>query len=201
MAMDFDAKRRKVILDIYKCKDEKVGSLVRYIRSFVRKKGNGKEPLILIDHIRAITPDDKRVDAGSQAANITRALKAAAEESGCAIVLLNQRNSAGNQRPNPRPTKADLYGGEPAFVDYDAVFYLYRFKKWFESRMGQAATDSEKDKIRKIFPEVVVNGEMDLAEIGALKARFGSEYERRQLVFDAPLTRFRPVRERAEELL
>lgn len=191
-AVDFAQWVRGQPLEIVKCANEKAGKLVAYARQFVKRNGTEKPPLVVIDHIKAITVEDPRSHDGEKAGAINRILKAGATQVGAAFVVLNQRNSSGMRRDNPRPTAADLFGGEQARQDYDAIFYLYRFKKWYEERRAIAGTERDKERLDKIFIGRDWNGVDDVAEIGAIKVRYGDPHIRQQLIFDAPLTRYKP---------
>lgn len=186
----FASQLRKLPFEIKKCSTEKVGRLVAYARQFVRRRGGDKEPLVVIDHIKAITPEDSRTHEGAQAQQMTRPLKAAAEDLNGAVLLINQRNGYGMRRDNPRPIPLDLFGGEQARHDYDAIVYLYRFKKWLEERKSIASSDGDWKRINRVFPEFVRDGTLDVAEVGAVKSRFGDPNKRERLLFDAPLTRY-----------
>ena len=122
--------------------------------------------------------------------------KAAAESTRSAWLVLNQRNSKGLERDNPRPIAADLYGGEAARYDYDAIFYLYRFMKFYLERKAIASKDADFATIKKVFPSAVREDGADIAELGALKVRFGSPNITRTLRFEDRFTRY--VSERVE---
>ena len=116
-----------------------------------------------------------------------------ADETSSAVLILNQRNSFGTRRDNPRPIAADLYGGEGARADYDAVLYLYRAEKYKAEREKIAATDSDWKKINKVF-----TGDVEgVAEIGSIKVRFGDPTITETLRFEGRYTRY--VSERKPE--
>jgi replicative DNA helicase len=186
---------------IDKCTDQGAAQLVGMARTFVRRHGNGKVPLIVTDHIGSITPEDKRADEGTKAKGINKVLKAGAETVGAAWLVLNQRSSLGLKRDNPRPICADVFGGDPAVQAYDALFYVYRFLKHYEERKAVASSDADWKKIEKVFPASVRDEKQDIAEIGAVKVRFGSPHIRARLIFDAPLTRYRSERHDPQEEL
>lgn len=178
-------------LEIIRCKREGVSQLVAYGKRFLKRRSNGKTPLIVIDHIKKIAIKDTRADAGSQAAEVTVELKAFADEARAAVLLLNQRNSAGVKRDNPRPIDDDLHGGEAARQDYDAVAYLYRPQKYRAKRVATAASDRDWKIINKVFGEFGDEDEIKLvAEIGVIKNRFGDPDVRERLRFEAQFTRY-----------
>jgi replicative DNA helicase len=181
-------------LEIVKCTNQGAPQLLGFARTFVKRFGNGKVPLVVVDHIGSVTPDDKRADEGTKAKGINQVFKAGAETTEAAWLILNQRNSYGMKRDNPRPISADLYGGDPAKQAYDAIFYLYRYLKFFEERKAVAASESDWKKIAKVFPSAVRENGEDIAELGAIKCRFGSPHIRTDLNFEARLTRYRSNR-------
>jgi replicative DNA helicase len=179
--------------EVIKCTDQNAAQLVGLARTFVKRHGNGEVPLIVVDHIGSVTPEDKRADEGTKAKNINKVFKAGAEMTDAAWLILNQRNSYGMKRDNPRPISADLYGGDPAKQAYDAILYLYRQEKFKQERMATAATDADWKKINKVFAAEAEG----IAEIGAVKVRFGSPFIRKIVKFEDRFTRY--VSERASE--
>lgn len=184
--------------EVAKCTNQNAAQLKGFARTFVRRHGNGKVPLIVVDHIKAVTPEDRRADPGTQASQKNRVFKSAAEETGTAWLVLNQRNTAGMHRDNPRPIAQDLFGGEGAKQDYDAILYLYRFKKFYDERKD-IASGSGWDKIRKNFPEAVQTGEEDIAELGTIKSRFGNPSLKERVEFQAQFTRYRSLKPETDQ--
>src|SRR5690606_6116370 len=152
--------------DVIKCTAQTAPQLAGLARTFIKRHGNGNVPFVVVDHIRAITPENDKGDEGTKALRIGQILKSAAEQTEAPWLILNQRNSYGMRRDNPRPIAADLFGGEGAKAPFDAIFYLYRFLKFLEERKAVASSDSDWKKIDKIFPSAVREGQ-DIAEIGA----------------------------------
>lgn len=172
--------------EVVKCTDQSAAQLVGFSRTFVKRLGNGKVPLIVVDHIGSVEPEDKRADEGTKAKGINKVFKAGAETTDAAWLVLNQRNSKGMTRDNPRPISPDLFGGDPAKQAYDAIIYLYRQEKFKAERVATAASDSDWKKINKVFGQEIDG----LAEIGALKVRFGNPNIRRELRFEDRFTRY-----------
>ncbi|HEV7253857.1 MAG TPA: DnaB-like helicase C-terminal domain-containing protein [Mesorhizobium sp.] len=177
--------------EIIKCSEEGAPKLCGYARRFVKRFGGGKPPLVVVDHIQSITPPDPRADPGSKARDINKVLKAGAGQTKSAWLILNQRNSEGMKRDNPRPISADLYGGDPAKQAYDAILYLYRPEKFKKDKEATAASDADWKKIRRVFPDDCEG----LAELGALKVRFGRSDIRREVRFEDRFTRYLTSRE------
>ena len=198
----FDRDLRKSQFDVIKCTSQKAGQICTLARKSLKRfqKTNDKTALVVVDHIGAITSENDRVDPGTQAAAKNRILKSFAVETGSAVVVLNQRNSDGMKRTNPRPVAGDLYGGDRARNDYVAVFWLYRHKKWFNEQVSVAASVKDHNLIATVFPtahfdqnsgQAVMDG--DVAEIGALKVRFGDPSIRKSMNFVARFTRYEPM--------
>lgn len=173
--------------EIIRCEREGVGQLCTYARRFVRQRKNGKAPFIVVDHIGKVKARDPRLSADRISGEVTVELKALAAALNASVLVLNQRNSSGTARDNPRPIARDLYGGEGARADYDAVIYLYRPEKYKAEREKTAATDGDWKKINKVF----VGDIEGKAEIGAIKVRFGNPNITAELKFDADFTRYR----------
>jgi len=185
--------------EVVKCTDQSAPQLVGIARTFVKRHGNGKVPFIVVDHIGVVKPEDRRADEGTKAKGIGQILKAGAEMTGGAWLVLNQRNSFGMKRDNPRPISMDLFGGDPAKTPFDAIFYLYRFIKFLEERKAIASSEADWKKIEKVFPSAVRQDGQDIAEVGSIKSRFGNPHIRQRLVFEARLTRYKSDRAPVEQ--
>lgn len=174
-------------LQIIKCNREGIKPLLAYIRSFAKRhKINPKTPFVVIDHIGKITPRDPKLSPDRISGEVTVELKSSANQNKAAVLVLNQRNTFGTRRDNPRPIGADLYGGEGARADYDAVAYLYRQEKYKAERAKIATTDADWEKINQAFGSEVEG----LAELGSIKVRFGDPNITEMLNFEAKFTRY-----------
>jgi replicative DNA helicase len=184
-------------LQIIRCQREGVTQLVAYARRFIKQKANGKTPFVVIDHIGKVKPRDPKLSADRISGEVTVELKALADETGSSVLILNQRNSFGTRRDNPRPIAADLYGGEGAKADYDGILYLYRAEKYKAEREAIAATDADWKKIQRVF-----SGDLEgIAEIGSVKCRFGDVNIKERVRFVARFTRYESLQaERPAEL-
>lgn len=178
--------------EIIRCKREKIGRITSYARAFVKRwqmmprpGGAWGTPLIILDHSRKVAPDRPNDHEGRIAGAINGECKATAEETGAAWMNINQRNSGGMTRPNPRPIARDLFGGEQAKEDFDACFYLYRAEKWRDEQLKVARDVKEKEQIMQRFGDC--EGK---AEIGAIKVRYGSDRETRNLNWEGRYTRY-----------
>jgi replicative DNA helicase len=179
---------RSRLFEVIECNDENAAQLSGYARNFVKRRGNGRVPLIVTDHIGSVSPrtDDQRADEGTKAKNINKVFKSTAKSLNAVWLVLNQRNSKGMSRDNPRPIAADLYGGEGAKQAYDAVMYLYRQEKFKAERVATAANDRDWKTINKVF---AANPE-GIAELGAVKVRFGNPTITTRVDFEARFTRY-----------
>ncbi len=173
-------------LEIIRCQREGVEKLVAYARRFVKRYANGKTPFIVIDHIGKVKPRDPKLSPDRISGEVTVELKALAYETQSAVLILNQRNGQGSIRDNPRPIARDLYGGEGARADYDAVLTLYRPEKYKREREKVAATPNDWKTIEKVFGSEVEG----VAEIAAIKVRFGSPDIQEMVTFEAEFTRY-----------
>ncbi|WP_245509833.1 DnaB helicase C-terminal domain-containing protein [Rhizobium ruizarguesonis] len=184
-------------LEIIRCQREGVTQLTAYARRFMKKRGNGRTPFIVIDHIGKVKPRDPKLSPDRISGEVTVELKSLADETQASVLILNQRNGGGSKRDNPRPIAADLYGGEGARADYDAVLTLYRPEKYKKEREDVAARPSDWATINRVFP-----GDIEgIAEIAAIKVRFGDPTIRERLRFEAQYTRYVSMRpERPAEL-
>ncbi|MDQ0320025.1 replicative DNA helicase [Pararhizobium capsulatum DSM 1112] len=181
-------------LEIIRCQREGVTQLVAYARRFIKRFANGRTPMVVLDHIGKVKPKDPKLSADRISGDVTVELKALADETAAAVLVLNQRNGFGDKRDNPRPIAADLYGGAGARADYDAVMYLYRAEKYKAEREKIAASDADWKKINKVFGSEIAG----VAEIGSIKVRFGDPTITDTLKFEARYTRY--VSERPAEV-
>lgn len=203
VCVDFANWLDRAPVEIVKCTAQTAPKLVGLARSFIKRRSNGKVPLVVVDHIRVITPESDKGDEGTKALRIGQILKSGAEATDSAWLVLNQRNTFGMRRDNPRPIAADLFGGEGAKAPFDAIFYLYRFMKFLEERRSIASKGADFATIDRVFPSAVRVDGRDLAEIGAIKVRFGDPNIRKTLAFEGRYTRYRSEREQVaqEDLL
>ncbi len=183
--------------EIINCSSTKdtASKLSAYIKRFIKKHGNGKTPLVAIDHAGTIKSEreDRSSDEGTRARNNAQVLKDCAKMTGAAILLLMQRPSAGLKRFNPRPTRQDVYGGQAALQPFDSIFYLYRAEYHMDEQLKMASDTKEADKIRLRFAQQYGDDIEGTAEIGAVKVRFGNPSIRRKVRFVAEYTRYESI--------
>lgn len=177
---------KKQPLEIVRCQREGVSQLVAYARRFIKKSANGKTPLVVVDHIGKVKPRDPKLSPDRISGEVTVELKAVADELGASVLILNQRNGEGSRRQNPRPIAKDLYGGEGARADYDAIMTLYRPEKYKKEMEKIAATPGDWAIINRVFGSEVEG----VAEIASIKVRFGDPSIVERLKFEARYTRY-----------
>jgi replicative DNA helicase len=187
-------------IDIIRCHRESNKRLIGYANRFLARHKGSKTPLFVIDHIKKIKPRDERMTPDKISAEITVEWKSFADETKSAVLMLNQRNTEGTKRLNPRPISRDIYGGEGAKEDYDAIVYLYRPEKYRKDMLATAGNDRERISIANVFAEF--GGDIEtIAEIGVIKSRFGDTSVSERLKFEARYTRYVSMRpERPQEL-
>jgi replicative DNA helicase len=180
--------------EIIRCQREGNSRLLSYAHRFVRKHRGGKTPFIVIDHIKKIKPHDERASPDKISSAITVEWKAFADETASSVLMLNQRNTEGTRRLNPRPIGRDIYGGEGAKEDYDAMLYLYRPAKYKKDMVATAASDRDRNSINAVFNEFGDEDQIEtVAEIGAIKVRFGDPSIRERLKFNGRYTKYESI--------
>lgn len=186
---EFTAGLRRAPFEIIKCNREKMAQLGGYARSFIKRTASRSKgvPLIVLDHVRRVTPDDEKAHEGRIAGQINSACKQFAGETGAAWLSLMQRNSKGSFRKNPRPFIGDLYGGEQAREDFDSIFYLYREEAHLNRQLKIVDPNAQAEKSR--LETAIINCQ-NRAEIGALKVRFGNPDITRQVHFKKIHTKY-----------
>jgi replicative DNA helicase len=198
---------RRLPMGAKRLTNQRIGSIASLARSWVGKVRKSRAPdgtpwgapLIILDHNRKVTPEDPRAHEGRIAGAVNGAGKAMAEELGAAVLFLNQRNGKGMGRKVPRPIAEDLYGGETAKEDYDAILYIYRPERWRDEQLSIARDQADADDInkrfmlRKSFNDTPRDPE-NMAEIGTLKVRYGRTGIKEFVRFEGQFTRYESER-------
>lgn len=191
-------------IEIIRCHRESNARLLSYARQFVsrRAKPGSKTALVVIDHIKKIPPANPNQSPDKIASEINVEWKAFADETRSAVLMLNQRNGEMNKRYNPRPIGRDLYGGEGARDDYDTMIYLYRPAKYRREMLATHSDDKQLTAINRVFAEFGDEEAIEtVAEIGAIKVRFGDPSIRERLKFEGKYTRYISMRTDEERLI
>jgi len=203
MSVQFASWLNSQPIEIIRCQRESNVRLLSYARQFVKRhtKPGSKTPLVVIDHIKKIPPRDYRLSPDKIASEINVEWKSFADETKSAVIMLNQRNGEMNKRTNPRPIGRDLYGGEGARDDYDTMIYLYRPAKYRREMIATCGDDKQMTAINRVFAEFGDEEAIEtVAEIGAIKVRFGDPSVRERLKFEARYTRYVSTRNEEERL-
>lgn len=199
-AYSFVRKIKRLPFSVKDCETRDTAEkLETYIDQFLKRKANGRTPLIIVDHIRAIKPEGQ-ADEGTKALLIAQKLKSTFKKRNAAGLIIQQRSGSGMKRDNPRPIADDLYGGEAARQPFDTIFYLYRAEMHMNRQLATAKDSQEGDRIRSRFRHAFGEELEGKAEIGAIKARFSNPNTRGILDFDAPYTRYTSRRQIEREL-
>lgn len=125
---------------------EKIQTLQRSIRQFVKRHGRG---VIIIDYLQYITgikSERKDIEIGT----ITRGLKATSRELNIPIILLAQlsRDVEKRDTKNRRPKKSDLRGSGEIEQDADIIAFLYRDEVYNPETREQGIAEFIIDKYR-----------------------------------------------------
>jgi replicative DNA helicase len=114
--------------DIYIC--DKPSLTTMDIRSRARKlvKKVGKIGLIVIDYLQLMQPasTSRNPNRAEVVGEFSRTLKILSGELGVPVIALSQLNRAVEQRPNKRPTMADLRESGSLEQDADVIMFVYR---------------------------------------------------------------------------
>lgn len=181
-------------LEVRKCSSRDDGStqIAAYARKFLKANRSDKPAMVVLDHVRKVKPRRDNDHEGRIAAEVNAVCKDVAGAHECVWLNLNQRNSFGMRRKNPRPVGADVFGGEQGVEDYDGIFYLYRASKYWKAQLATADDAKDEDRINARF--IREKWEDDQAEIGVLKSRFGDPTRRFRVRFEAEFTRYTSMR-------
>lgn len=153
------------------------------VRAFRRRYGRG---LVVIDHVKKIRFDDPRAGLSEGVNQVNNDLKDIMVDNDCSGLILMQRNSEGARRDNPRPLIGDIYGGAGAAEPYDVVIALYVEELHLTRQMKMFRETTQKWDELNARKNVV----HDLAELIALKVRFGPPDRSATIRREARYTRF-----------
>lgn len=190
--LNFALEVGKLPFEVIECTNETVAKQAPMVKRSIKKlrRISDKTPLVVTDHMQAITPRDKNADEGTKARGIGHDQKSLMKQTGSAGLLIQQRSSAGMKRPNPRPTVHDVYGGQAAIQPFDAIAYIFRAEKFRREQLSVASGHRDVEAIQERFPLSTWEGK---AELGAVKVRFGDPSIRRRVEWESTFTRYRSV--------
>lgn len=109
--------------------DDRSGLTTGQIKAKARqiiKRNPGKRPIIYIDYLQLVRPDNPRDNATQQVGQISYDLKAMAKEFGCPVVALSQLSRGVEGRTEKRPMMSDLRDSGNIEQDADVIAFLYR---------------------------------------------------------------------------
>ncbi|MBD83943.1 MAG: replicative DNA helicase [Acidiferrobacteraceae bacterium] len=133
------------------------------IRRLVREHGD--IGLVIVDYLQLMQTGDNSENRAVEVANITRALKVVAKESGVPVVVLSQLNRGLEQRPNKRPIMSDLRESGAIEQDADLILFIYRDEVYNE------------DSPEKGTAEIIVAKQRN-GPTGTVRLTFLGEYTR-----------------------
>lgn len=84
------------------------------------------EPIIFIDYLQLIRPDDPKANQTQAIGQISWDLKQMAKELNCPVIALSQLSRSVEQRQDKRPLMSDLRDSGNIEQDADVVMFLYR---------------------------------------------------------------------------
>lgn len=202
----FVRKLKRMPFEVIQCRtSDTVARLEAKMDGFLRRRANGRMPLFVVDHIRAIRSSIQG-DEGSKAMQVGQDLHDAMKARRSAGWILQQRSTSGLKRENPRPASVDLYGGDAAKQPFDVIFYAFRATEHRDEQVKTAKDETDAEKIRNRFSKIYGKDRNDEyieieghVEIGMIKNRFGNKNRRAILKFDPEYTRFSSRRKREQE--
>lgn len=109
--------------------DDRPAMTVPKIRATARKlikQHPNKKPIIYIDYLQIIRPNNPRDNQTQQVGQISWDLKQMAREFNCPVVCLSQLNRSVEQRQDKRPVMSDLRDSGNIEQDADVIAFLYR---------------------------------------------------------------------------
>lgn len=109
---------------------DEAGQSLSEMRSKVRKvikEHEGKKPIIIIDYLTLIRPEEfYGGNAHLQVTEISKNLKGLAKEFKCHVICLAQLNRSVEQRQDKRPMMSDIRESGSVEQDADLIMFLYR---------------------------------------------------------------------------
>lgn len=175
---------KQLPIEIVKMTWPKMSWVGNVVRNFVRRRGKG---VVMADHAKRFKFDDPRGGLSEGVNQIMGDWKSLMLATGCAGLMLMQRNSEDNKPGRtPRPLITDVYGGRGASESFDTVLALWVEERWIKQRLPGLSSDS-KEFERLNNKLAVCEGKADM--IG-LKCRFGPDGRTKRIIREARFTRF-----------
>ncbi|PID23258.1 DNA helicase [Sporosarcina sp. P3] len=109
--------------------DDRSGIKVSQMKAAARKvikAQSDKRPIIFVDYLQIIRPEEGTLNQNQAIGQISADLKAMAKEFNCPVVVLSQLSRAVEQRQDKQPMMSDLRDSGNIEQDADVVCFLYR---------------------------------------------------------------------------
>lgn len=109
--------------------DDRPAMTVPQIRAMARsiiKRNADMKPIIFIDYMQIIRPNDLKANQTQQVGQISWDLKQMAREFDCPVICLAQLNRSVESRADKRPMMSDLRDSGNIEQDADVIAFLYR---------------------------------------------------------------------------
>lgn len=109
--------------------DDRSGLKTSQIKAKARniiKNNQDKKPLILIDYLQIIRPNNPQANPTQQIGQISWDLKEIAKEFNCPVVCLSQLSRKVEERQDKRPIMSDIRDSGNVEQDADVIAFLYR---------------------------------------------------------------------------
>lgn len=109
--------------------DDRAGLKVGQIKAQARKimkRNPHKQPIIFVDYLQIIRPDNPKADSTKQVGQISWDLKQMAKEFDCPVVCLSQLNRGTEDKQDKRPMLSNLRDSGNIEQDADVIAFLYR---------------------------------------------------------------------------
>ena len=122
--------------------------------------------LVVIDYIQLMAPSSgKSLEGNARISEIGADLMAMKKEFNCPFVVLSQLNRNLEQRPNKRPTNADLRDSGSLEQDADTILFIYRDDVY------------DDQSPEKGIAELII-AKQRAGELGTIRTRFEGQYQR-----------------------
>ncbi|MCW5695810.1 MAG: hypothetical protein KIS96_03635 [Bauldia sp.] len=157
------------------------------VRSFKRRHGD-RRALWILDHAKRVTFDDRRSGLAEGVNQVFGDLKALNLATGCAGIVLMQRNSEGDKREDSRPILPDIYGGKGAAESFDTIMAIYVEERALEQQIRLSRGRVKADRLGQM--EARLNTVRGKAELIGLKTRFSQPDIGEHVIREARFTRF-----------
>ncbi len=171
--------------------DYRYGPTVARMRSqAMRSRQKGELSLIVIDHLKLIQPQDRRLRAKIEKyEEIMPDVKALAKDLKTPVLLLMQRLRGALDRPNPRPHDQDAYGGGATLENLNSLLGIWREDIWLRKHPPHPNASHEAISNH----DAKVERHAGRAQLISLARRRGKSDQAMDCKFDGATARFREI--------